>query len=208
MNFALILASRAAEQEQSEARRESQQNGAAAIQQLAGNGAQNLSLLSALAADTETQASGTDAAGGAALPSSAGNSDFGGDSVAISGQSGTVSPLAGLDMDQLRDAIETARAQGALGGQGVAADCSAAGDSAEAVLAAGDLAEAALGVVAAGAEDSAADVATSAASIPASRTAHLLDRQQLGSQRRAVCAALASRSSSRPRGPTASASPS
>ncbi|MGA2352031.1 MAG: carboxypeptidase regulatory-like domain-containing protein, partial [Terracidiphilus sp.] len=55
----------------------------------------------------------------AALPSIAGNSDFGGDSVAISGQSGTVSPLAGLDMDRVRDAIETLRAQGVLpGGQG------------------------------------------------------------------------------------------
>jgi hypothetical protein len=50
------------------------------------------------------------------LPSIAENSDFGGDSVAISGQAGAVSPLAGVDMDRVRDAMETMRAQG--GGQG------------------------------------------------------------------------------------------
>ncbi len=119
VNFALILASRAAAQEQEEARRESQQNGAAAMQQLAGNGAENLSLVSALAADTEAQASGTDAAGGTALPSAAGNSDFGDESVAINGEQGSVSPLAGVNIDQLRDQIAAARANGALGGQGV-----------------------------------------------------------------------------------------
>jgi len=117
VTFALMLASRAAEQQQ--ARQEGQQGAAAAeaIRQL-GNGAQSLSLVSALAADTEQQ-SGTASPAGAALPSAAGNSDFGGDSVAISGQSGTVSPLAGVDMDRIRDAVETARAQGLLpGGQG------------------------------------------------------------------------------------------
>ncbi len=41
----------------------------------------------------------------------AGNSDFSGRSVAISGQAGAVSPLAGVDMDRLRDAFETFRAQ-------------------------------------------------------------------------------------------------
>ncbi len=115
--FELILASRAAQQEQ---RQEQGSQVEQAIRQLAGNGAQNLSLMSALAADTENQG-GTQGAGGqpgAALPSIAGNSDFGGDSVAISGQTGTVSPLAGLDMDRIRDAIETIRAQGGLpGGQ-------------------------------------------------------------------------------------------
>ena len=68
--------------------------------------------MSALAADTETQGSGSQARLARrclrlpATPTSAA------DSVAISGQTGTVSPLAGLDMDRIRDAIETLRAQG------------------------------------------------------------------------------------------------
>jgi hypothetical protein len=114
--FDLLLASRAAAQENAAAA--SQQAGAAAIAQLAGNGAQSLSLMSALAADTETQA-GTQAqtgGSGAALPSAAANSDFGGDSVAISGQSGQVSPMAGMDPDRMRDLIETARSQGGAAG--------------------------------------------------------------------------------------------
>jgi len=88
--------------------------GVQAIRQLAGNGAQSLSLTSSLNADTETQ-QGTAAASGAALPSIAGNSDFSSDSVAISGQSGAVSQMSGADMDRLRDAMETIRAQN--GGQ-------------------------------------------------------------------------------------------
>jgi len=118
VTFALLLASRAAAQERSESA--SQQVSESAIRQLAANGAQSLSLVSALASDTETQA-GTPTqqagGGGASLPSAAGNSDFGGDSVAISGQSGQVSPLAGMDPDRIRDAIETMRAQG--GGAGI-----------------------------------------------------------------------------------------
>ena len=74
-----------------------------------GTGRENLSLMSALSADTETAAA-RPASSGAELPSVAGNSDFGEDSVAISGQSGQVSPLAGVDMDRMRDAIETIRA--------------------------------------------------------------------------------------------------
>ena len=120
-NFELLLASRAAEQAAREQAREGSgenSQAAQAIRQLAASGAQNLSLVSALASDTEAQAgpATTPAASGAALPSIAGNSDFGGDSVAITGQSGTVSPLAGLDMDRLRDAMETLRAQGGPGG--------------------------------------------------------------------------------------------
>ena len=123
VSFNLMLASRAQEQQARQtAQSEAGLDGTAAqaIRQLVGNGAQSLSLVSALSGDTETQA-GPTAAGagsGAALPSIAGNSDFGGDSVAISGQSGQVSPLAGVDVDRIRDALETARAQGALpGGQ-------------------------------------------------------------------------------------------
>jgi hypothetical protein len=71
--------------------------------------------MNALAADTENQADASSATG-AALPSIAGNSDFSSDSVAISGQAGAVSPMAGMDMDRMRDAMETMRAQG--GGPG------------------------------------------------------------------------------------------
>ncbi len=116
VTFQLMLASRAAAQEQQQQGQQGQEAQVAqAIRQLAGNGAQNLSLMSSLAADTETQ-TGASGASGAALPSIAGNSDFSGESVAISGQAGAVSPLAGVDMDRLRDAIETARSQ--FGGQG------------------------------------------------------------------------------------------
>ena len=108
VNFSLILASRAAQQEQQQEGQSAQVS--QAIRQLAGNGAQSLSLMNALASDTETQA-GAAGATGAALPSVAGNSDFSEESVAISGQAGAVSPLAGVDMDRLRDALETFRAQ-------------------------------------------------------------------------------------------------
>ena len=113
VDFQLILASRAAQQQQ----REEAQSGqvSQAIRQMAANGAQSLNLISALAGDTEAQA-GAGGATGAALPSIAGNSDFSEQSVAISGQSGSVSPLAGVDMDRLRDAMETLRAQGGFGG--------------------------------------------------------------------------------------------
>jgi hypothetical protein len=126
INFDLMLASRAAQQEHIQDQQQDQGAPAAAalkaIRQLGSSGAQNLSLLSALTGDTETQSGAGNGVGGmagAALPSIAGNSDFGGDSVAISGQTGQVSPLAGMDMDRLRDAMETVRAQGGLpGGQG------------------------------------------------------------------------------------------
>jgi hypothetical protein len=108
VNFSLMLASRAAQQEQQQEGQSTQV--AQAIRQLAGNGAQSLSLMNALTSDTETQA-GSAGTSGAALPSAAGNSDFSSDSVAISGQAGAVSPLAGVDTDRLRDALETFRAQ-------------------------------------------------------------------------------------------------
>ena len=111
VNFDLLLASRVVLQNGPDNPR----GGAAAIRQLAASGAQNLSLMSALAADTETQA-GVSGAAGAALPSIAGNSDFSSDSVAISGQSGTVSSLAGVDMDRMRDTMETMRAKNGPGG--------------------------------------------------------------------------------------------
>jgi hypothetical protein len=121
VSFELMLASRAAAQEQRQEQGAQTAQVAQAIRQLAGTGAQNLSLMSALTGDADTQAEtpGSAESAGAALPSIAGNSDFSGDSVAISGQSGQVSPLAGVDMDRVRDAIESLRAQGALpDGQG------------------------------------------------------------------------------------------
>jgi hypothetical protein len=109
VSFELVLASRAAAQQQSETA--SERVSPSVMQQLGASGAQNLSLSSVLTADTESQTSSAGATG-AALPSIAGNSDFSGDSVAISGQAGAVSPLAGVDMDRVRDAMETMRAQG------------------------------------------------------------------------------------------------
>lgn len=111
VDFQLMLASRQAQQQQ----REDAQTGQAAqaIRQMAANGAQSLNLVNALSGDTETQGGATGSSG-AALPSIAGNSDFSDQSVAISGQSGSVSPLAGVDVDRLRDAIETMRAQGGM----------------------------------------------------------------------------------------------
>ena len=116
LDFQLLLSSRAAVQEQQQARQEASQaqtgnNGVAqAIQQLTGTSAENLSLTSTLSAETES-ATGATAAQGAELPTVATNADFGGESVAISGQSGQVSALAGQDMDRLRDALATYQAQ-------------------------------------------------------------------------------------------------
>jgi hypothetical protein len=113
VDFELQLASRAAAQEA--AADQSSQQAAQVIRQLAGSGAQTLSLINSLGAGTDA-AEGGAAASGAALPGAAQNSTFSTDSVAVNGQSGTVSPLAGVDMDRLRDAMETMRAQGMAGG--------------------------------------------------------------------------------------------
>jgi hypothetical protein len=117
VNFDLRLASRAAEQERQQEGNSQMAQAAQAIRQLTGNGAQNLNLMSALTGETETQG-GSGGAAGAVLPSIAGNSDFSGDSVAITGQSGNVSPMAGMDMDRIRDAMETLRQQGGAQGGG------------------------------------------------------------------------------------------
>ena len=117
MDFQLMLASRAAQQQQLEDAQAGQVQ--QAIRQLASNGAQALNLVSALTGDTEAQGGTTGAGSGAVLPSIAGNSEFSDQSVAISGQSGSVSPMAGVDMDRLRDAMETVRAQGGMNVDGV-----------------------------------------------------------------------------------------
>ncbi|MDR3739145.1 MAG: carboxypeptidase regulatory-like domain-containing protein [Terracidiphilus sp.] len=113
VNFELELASRAALKEQQQEQQQAQVS--QAIRQLATNGTQSLNLLNSLAGDVDTQ-SGSAGASGTALPSAAGNSGFSDESVAISGQAGSVSPLAGMDMDRLRDVMETVRAQ--FGGPG------------------------------------------------------------------------------------------
>lgn len=115
VDFQLILASRAAQQQQREDAQSQTGQAAQAIRQMAGNGAQSLNLINAITGDTETQG-GAAGQSGAALPSVAANADFSDQSVAISGQSGSVSPLAGVDMDRLRDAIETFRSQSGGGG--------------------------------------------------------------------------------------------
>lgn len=124
VNFMLLLASRAAAEEQkeeaqaqTEAERRGQQGSGQGPRQLAGNGAENLSLLSALEGGTETQGNDAGAASGAALPTAAGDSTFSDESVAISGQQGSVNPMAGQNMDQLR-AQMGAQGSGGQAGQG------------------------------------------------------------------------------------------
>lgn len=105
MDFQLELASRVSQRDQQESASMSR-----GVGQLANNGPQSLNLVNTLSADTQAAEGGTTASG-AALPSAAGNADFAGDSVSINGQSGQVSPLAGVEMDRLRDAMETMRTQ-------------------------------------------------------------------------------------------------
>ena len=107
VNFDLMLASRAARQEQQQAAAQGGDDATQAIRQMAGNGPQNLSLMSAVTGDTE--AGGASGESGAALPSAAGNSEFSSESVNVNGQAGQVSPMAGLNMDRIRDAMEDAR---------------------------------------------------------------------------------------------------
>jgi hypothetical protein len=116
VNFDLTLASRAAQQDAREAQQGQAGQIAQALQQIGANGAQAVSLMNSLAAGTDAAEGGTTASG-AALPGAAASSTFSTDSVAVTGQSGQVSPLAGVDVDRIRDAMETARALG-LGGGG------------------------------------------------------------------------------------------
>ena len=117
VNFELSLASRAAQQEVREEQQGQAQQISQAMQQLGANGAQSLNLMSSLASGTDAAEGGTTASG-AALPGAAASATFSTDSVAVNGQSGTVSPLAGIDVDRIRDAVETARAQGGGAGGG------------------------------------------------------------------------------------------
>jgi trimeric autotransporter adhesin len=116
VNFDLTLASRVAQQDAREAQQGQAGQIAQALQQIGANGAQAVSLMNSLTAGTDAAEGGTTASG-AALPGAAASATFSTDSVAVTGQSGQVSPLAGVDVDRIRDAMETARAQG-LGGGG------------------------------------------------------------------------------------------
>ncbi len=111
-DFTVMLASRAEQQEQ-------QTTLAGAARQLLGGGAQSLNLLGA-ASDLIQAGGGGDA--GAALPSLASNSDFSsGESVAVTGQTGTTSPLAGVDFGRMQDNAELNQSlsgEGGPGGQG------------------------------------------------------------------------------------------
>jgi hypothetical protein len=113
VDMELILASRAAQQEQQQARADAAAGdppGEQTFQQMVGNGAESLTLMSALGSDTDTGA-GTAGDAGAALPSAADNSSFSEDSVAVSGQSGQVSQMAGADIGELRDRMQAMRAE-------------------------------------------------------------------------------------------------
>jgi hypothetical protein len=85
-DFSLILASRAAQQDQQEQR---------AATRLAGSGGSQALALLGQASDL-LQAGGSGGNSGAALPSMAGTADASTDSVAVSGQTGTTNPFAGL----------------------------------------------------------------------------------------------------------------
>lgn len=98
-DFTLELASRAQQQEQ-------RSSG------FSGRGVQNLSLLGAAADLIQAGAGGE---GGATLPTAA-NGDLSGESVAVTGQSGTQSPFASLDMDQLRRNAQNAELNESLSG--------------------------------------------------------------------------------------------
>jgi trimeric autotransporter adhesin len=82
-DFAMVLASRAAAQDQASTR---QYGGT--------SGAQSLALLGA--ASDLLQAGSGSANSGVALPSMASNADLSSDSVAVSGQTGTTNPFAGM----------------------------------------------------------------------------------------------------------------
>ncbi len=105
-DFVLVLASRAAAQDERE------QAGVAGALRQYGVGTQNLNLMGAAAGLIDAGAGGGNA--GAQLPSMASNPDVSGDSVAVSGQNGTTSPFAGMNGDQMRMNFDNMEQQQAL----------------------------------------------------------------------------------------------
>ena len=113
VDFQLMLASRAASEEQQQARAAAAAGRgpeSEALQRLDENGAGSLTPMSALGGDPDA-GSGAAGVAGAALPSAATDSTFSDESVAVSGQSGQVSPVAGVDINELRDRMQAMRAQ-------------------------------------------------------------------------------------------------
>jgi len=109
-DFALTLASRAEQEAGSEQTAQASQN----LRQYAGKGSQNLDLLGAAAGLIQAGAGGGGNASDTQLPSLANNSDFSGESVAVSGQSGTTNPFAGIDLQQMRQNMDDADFQRSL----------------------------------------------------------------------------------------------
>lgn len=107
LEFQMILASRAAEERRQQ--NASEDAGGNPFQQLSGSGAESLLLTSVSGSGADTSA-GVAGDAGATLPSVAGNSDFSDESVAVTGQSGQVSPMAGVGIAELRDRMEAERA--------------------------------------------------------------------------------------------------
>src|SRR3984885_6051835 len=101
VDFTLVLASRATQQEEPSApglagSGEAGQANRASTRQSPGRGAQNLSLQSA-AADLIGAASGSAGADSTQLPSLAGNTDVSTESVAVAGQTGSTNPFIGIN---------------------------------------------------------------------------------------------------------------
>jgi trimeric autotransporter adhesin len=108
VDFSLILASRAVQQN-------NRQQTGGNFRRYAGAGAQNLDLLGVVSGASDA---GSDTgATGASLPSLANNDDVATESVAVAGQTGTTSPFAGVEMDQLRQNAEL-NPGGGFGGPG------------------------------------------------------------------------------------------
>ena len=158
VDFTLILASRAAQQEQQEER-------AAQSSQYSGRGTQSLSLTGA-ASDLIAAASGNEAGSEAQLPSLASNSDVSSESVAVAGQTGYTSPFAGINPGEgSLQAGGPDASSGYTDGPAAADPAAVAEEEEEAAVAEAGLAAAAAAVAAAS-----ADAETFATSIPTSPT--------------------------------------
>jgi trimeric autotransporter adhesin len=108
VDFEIVLASRAEQATQQEAR---------STRQYSGTGAQALNLANALSGALDASANNGGALGstGAQLPTLAGNNDFSSnDSVTVSGQAGVTNPFAGINTDQLREDLEDRQQQQSL----------------------------------------------------------------------------------------------
>ncbi|MGB6134295.1 MAG: TonB-dependent receptor [Acidobacteriaceae bacterium] len=110
VDFSLLLASRAAKQEEREqavTRNEPRP--------YSGQGAESLNLMGSVS-DVIAAAAGGGGNAATQLPEIAGNSDFSSESVAVSGQNGETNPFAGLDVDQIRKEIQEGQSESAITG--------------------------------------------------------------------------------------------